>query len=397
MEIVNGTTFFDKTNQTIKQYKYLDKNIKCDILIIGGGIEGCILNYYLSKRYNVVLVDAKRISRCSTCIATALLEFQLDKFANDLSKYLSKEEIISIYRMGLKSIDSIEKFIKKYGNHCNFSKKSSFLYSNESKDINKIKDEFIFRIQNNFNCIFYDKKTNPFCFDIKAGILDKNGGAEFNPYLFAKQMIENSSNQDNIYENTKIIKIEQNCKEIECYTEYGNIIKANKIILATGFNTELISERVKNLLSMQVSYSIVTNQIFDIPLYNNVLIQDCLINYHYLRTLPDNRIIFGGEDTKYNGKIDKELSKRKYNSLLKNLQKMFKNCKNIDKNYEFCGIFATTDNNLGIIGESENKNILYFLSCGANGIINSFCGVNIILDILKGKENKFSKLFSPLR
>ena len=64
-------------------------------------------------------------------------------------------------------------------------------------------------------------------------------------------------------------------------SEYGNIIKTNKIILATGFNTELISERVKNLLSMQVSYSIVTNQIFDIPLYNNVLIQDCLINYHY--------------------------------------------------------------------------------------------------------------------
>lgn len=49
------------------------------------------------------------------------------------------------------------------------------------------------------------------------------------------------------------------------------------------------------------------------------------------------------------------------------------------------------------IFESIFKNFYYFLSCGANGIINTFCGIDIIKDLLEGKSNEFEKYFSPLR
>ena len=60
MEYVKGQPYFCQVKDKIKQYSYSDKDIKCDILIIGGGIDGAILNYYLSKKYNVVLVDMAR-------------------------------------------------------------------------------------------------------------------------------------------------------------------------------------------------------------------------------------------------------------------------------------------------------------------------------------------------
>ena len=60
MEYVKGNPYFCKVEKRIKQYKYLDKDIKCDIVIIGGGIDGAVCNYYLSNKYDVVLVDKSR-------------------------------------------------------------------------------------------------------------------------------------------------------------------------------------------------------------------------------------------------------------------------------------------------------------------------------------------------
>lgn len=35
--------------------------------------------------------------------------------------------------------------------------------------------------------------------------------------------------------------------------------------------------------------------------------------------------------------------------------------------------------------------------CGANGIINTMFGIDVLLDSLENKSNKFTKIFSPLR
>lgn len=69
----------------------------------------------------------------------------------------------------------------------------------------------------------------------------------------------------------------------------------------------------------------------------------------------------------------------------------------IKVDYSFCGYFGWTDNNLGLIGETEIPNMYDFISCGANGVINAFAGVQIILDEFNNIENPLSKLFSPIR
>ena len=55
------------------------------------------------------------------------------------------------------------------------------------------------------------------------------------------------------------------------------------------------------------------------------------------------------------------------------------------------------ENNLGRIRRLEKENHLLFSSSGANGIINAFCGVEIIEDILSGKKHQYEDIFSPLR
>lgn len=97
--------------------------------------------------------------------------------------------------------------------------------------------------------------------------------------------------------------------------------------------------------------------------------------------------------------INEKLAKKKYILLEKYLLKLFPVLKNkIKVEYKFCGLFGSTDNNLGVIGKSLNDDkILYFLSCGANGIINAIFGRHLIEDILENKKNELEPLFSPKR
>ena len=395
MEFLSGERYFYSINKKLKKYSYLNKNINCDILIIGGGINGAILNYHLSKKYDVVLVEKSRIGANLTSMATALLEYQLDSFKTDLESKLTTDEIVSCYKLGLNSIDKIEKIVKKLKNTCHFNKRPTLIFSNSEKDKKEMYEEYLFRKNNGFDCEFITKEKNPFNFELNSGILCNNGGAEFDPYLFTKMMIQNSNNQNRIFENTEIIEINKCTNGYICKCKYGETIFCREVVLATGFDFGLTNA---NICTRFISYSIVTNKLKEITIQNNTLIQDFISPYHYLRKLPDERLIFGGEDTKIKDKIDVKKANDKYQNLLKILQNMFPNFKEkIKIEYCFCGAFGMTENNMGLIGRDKNG-IINFLSCGANGIINAFKGVEIVENLLKNIPTKiYENIFSPLR
>ena len=395
MEYIKGKPYFCYAKDKIKQYEYLKNHLECEILIIGGGIDGAIANYYLSEKYDVVLVDKSRFGYACTACATARLEYQLDEFADDLEKYMRKEDIILAYRMGIESIDKIQNFIKKFGNCCEFAKRPTFLYTNSIFSKNAVLKEF--RKNNGFDCELFTKDNNAFNFPIKCGIYCKNGGCEFNPYLFCKQMIENSCNQNKIFENTHITKLIKQKNGYIAQTNFGERITCKKILIATGFNWELLG--IEDLCERFISYSIVTQPLKDFTWFNKALIHDASSPYHYLRLLPDNRIIFGGEDTTFKQKpINEKKCNKKYDKLTKDLFKLFPQIKNINIDYKFCGAFGTTKNNLGLIGTSNfDEDILLFISCGANGIINAIAGVEIIDYILQEKHHPLEHIFSPKR
>ena len=363
---------------------------------MGGGIDGAILNFHLSQKHDVALVTKSRIGFGASSVATALLEWQLDDFCDDLKKELTNAQVCNIYNMGLSSIEKIEKFIKKHGNSCHFQKKSAFLFSNSIFQKKAVEKEHEFRKQNGFDSTLFTKQNNPYSFPIQAGIFSQNGGAEFNPYLFTKQMIDSSKNQNKIFENTEIIHVENTEEKIVATSAFGEKIYCDKIIYATGFDHTLYSQ--KSLCDLFVSYSIIISVPEDFSWFDFSLMQDNLSPYHYFRFIEKGLIIFGGEDTPYHGTISKTKAERKYKKLEKTFLALFPELGGkIQITHKFCGLFGQTKNNLGLIGRLEKENHLLFSSSGANGIINAFCGVEIIEDILSGKKHQFEDIFSPLR
>lgn len=181
---------------------------------------------------------------------------------------------------------------------------------------------------------------------------------------------------------------------VEVITSYGYKVKGKKVIVATGYNTGRFTKR--NFGQKTVTYNVITKPVnnFD-GWFNRVLIRDNCDPYNYFRTTDDNRIIAGGEDIDfYNNILNEKVAEEKYEILINRVKSMFPKIEPIEGEYEYCGGFISSQDNLGFIGEDpNNKNLWYCLGYGANGILFAILGGMMLSKFYKGEIDENMKLF----
>ena len=396
LENVHGDPIFTKINKVKKQYEYLTEDIETDVAIVGGGVTGAILGYYFSKaNIHAVILEKERIAHGSTSITTSLLQYELDSNARELEEYTTLDNVITSYKLGLKALDEIEEFIKEYGNKCKYEKKDTLLYTSKECEVKEMKEEYEIRKNAGIDVKYISEENNPFSLDLKAGVYGVNAGAQLDPYEYTHQLLDVSCNMGlKVYENTEVMEIAYGKDEVEIITSFGYKVKAKKVIIATGYNTQRFTKR--NFGMKTVTYNIATKSVksFD-GWFNKVLIRDNCDPYNYFRTTYDNRIIAGGEDVDFYTNIKNEkLAKEKYSILLNRIKNMFPNIKDIEIDYEYCGGFISSQDNLGYIGEDPNhKNLWFCLGYGANGILFAILGGMMLSKLYKNEIDENLKLF----
>ena len=396
LQNVHGDPIFTKINKHKKQYEYLTKDIDTEVIIVGGGVTGSIVGYYFSKNnIPAVILEKERIAHGSTSITTSLLQYELDSNARDLEEYTSLENIITSYKLGLKALDELDEFIKEYGNKCKYEKKDTLLYTAKECEVKAMEEEDKTRKNAGIDVKFISKEDNPFSLDIKGGVYGVNGGAQLDPYEYTHQLLEVSCNMGlQVFENTEVMDINYEQDGVEVTTSFGYKVRGKKVIIATGYNTERFTKR--NFGAKTVTYNIATKPVknFD-GWFNRVLIRDKCDPYNYFRTTSDNRIIAGGEDVDFYTNIKNEkLAKEKYSILLNRIKNMFPNIKDIEIDYEYCGGFISSQDNLGYIGEDPNhKNLWFCLGYGANGILFAILGGMMLSKLYKNEIDENLKLF----
>ncbi|QOR36783.1 FAD-binding oxidoreductase [Clostridium sp. 'deep sea'] len=394
---VKGSSFFYKENVKPKQYNYLTEDLKVDVIIVGGGIGGCLLAYYMAKAgIKVAVLEKYQIASGSTCIATSLLQYELDSNLAGILDYTTEANVIRVYQLCQQALKEIDDFINNYGNECHYKKRDCLLYTAKKGEIAEIKKEFEYRVNNGFEVEFYDKKSNPFSFNLEAGIYSIGGGAVLDPFLFTHQVAKEAEKLGaKIYENTEVVKIEYEKDYVTVINNFGTKVKGEIIVAATGYNTGLFTNKKYGTFS--TTFNIVTEPLPEINGWKNeCVIRDNKEAYNYLRTTHDKRIIIGGEDISCTVDLCNEnTAEEKYSILLDKLKAMFPNIKeHIKVAYKYCGNFASTRDNVGFIGKDPDRDKLWFaLGYGANGIVYAMLAGMFLTDLYLGKENKDMQLF----
>jgi glycine/D-amino acid oxidase-like deaminating enzyme len=396
MRLRSSGPFWPIKNGLVSNYPSLGSSLSCEVAIVGGGLCGSFIAYYLAEAgIDTVIVDKRDFGAGSTSASTALVMYEIDVLLSDLIKIRGEGEAVRSYKLCEEATDKIRNVVRKLGGNCGFREKNSLYLASRVGDKTILKTEYETRRRFGFDVDFLDRHDieGTFSFSRSAALLSSND-AEVDPYLLTHALLKHAEEKGlRAFDRTEVRKYKRKSRGVEITTDRGFRVDAKKVVFATGFESpNWIKQKVVKLKS---TYAIATE-----PLekfigwgYDQCLIWESSRPYLYIRTTSDGRIIIGGEDEDFVNPTRRDrLIPTKAATLLRKVRRLFPKM-NLELAYAWAGTFGETGDGLPYVGEPSFPNIWFALCFGANGTNFAQMASEIIRDSFLGKENSDSSLF----
>lgn len=352
----------------------LNKDIKTDILIIGGGIAGILTAYMLKESgRDVVLIDGSKIVNGNTKNTTAKITSQHDLIYNKLIAEFGEEQARQYAKANELAIKKYKEIIDKRKIDCEFEEKPAYIYS--LNEIDSLKDELEAAKKVGINAEWVEDSTLPF--KIK-GAIKFNNQAQFNPLKFLKDISDDLT----VYENTRALEIKENL----VITNRGSIT-ANSIVVATHYPIMNTPGYYFMRMHQERAYVIALENT------NNIdgMYIDVDKNGYSFRSYKD-LLLLGGMKQR-TGENEKGGT---YDELRRIAKELYPNSK---EKYHWSAQDCMTIDGIPYIGRYSDETPNIYVTTGFNkwGMTSSMVSAMIISDMILGKENDFSEIFSPKR
>lgn len=396
MKLSSGYPYSLIKNGLPYAYPKLEEDIRTDVVILGGGISGALTAHYLVQAgVECTVIDARTIGLGSTCASTSLLQYEIDTPLHKLITMIGVNSAVRSYRLGERAIQKLIALGNRVG--VGVKENQSLYYAAYKKDIEFIRKEFEARDKYRFrvNHLSENAIKDEFGFVAPAAILS-DVAATVDSYLLTHQLLQfNISKGLKVYDRTNATSIQHNIRNVQLKTQEGFIIRAKKIVYATGY--EVVNYISKPIVKLTSTYATAC-EAFNEPILfgkNDAVIWNTASPYLYMRTTDDNRIIIGGRDEDFfsNSKRDK-LIPQKTKQLKMDFKKLFPSV-SFKPEFSWAGVFGSTKDGLPYIGTyNALPNSFFALGFGGNGITFSQIAGEIIADLITGKRNRDVQLFS---
>jgi len=122
--------------------------------------------------------------------------------------------------------------------------------------------------------------------------------------------------------------------------------------------------------------------------------------YHYARWTHDHRLIFGGRDQPRKSSLDARTAAVRITAdlLSRDLAALYPPLENMEPDYAWEGLFATTSDGLPYIGAHRRyPRHLFALGYGGNGMTFGFLAAQILSRAVRGEPLQADRLFSFTR
>ncbi|MDO5518289.1 MAG: FAD-binding oxidoreductase, partial [Clostridium sp.] len=358
----------------LKKREELNGDLETDVLIVGAGIAGVLIGYYLKDSgKKVVLIDSKEAFSGNTKNTTAKITSQHDLIYSKLISEFGEEKARHYAYANELAIKKYKEIIEEKNIDCDFEEKSAYVYS--IHDIDKIREEVEAAKIVGIDAEFVDKTELPFKVN---GAVKFNKQAQFNPLKFLSVISEELT----IYENTTAIEIGEN----KVVTDKGTIT-AEHIVIATHY--PIMNAPGYYFLKMHQERSYV------LGLENAGTLDGMYLDMdkggYSFRTYK-NFILLGGISQR-TGENDKGEG---YEKLRRGAKVIYPQAK---ERYYWSAQDCMTIDGIPYIGRYSEKTPNIYVATGFNkwGMTSSMVSAMIISDMICGIENDFCDIFSPKR
>jgi glycine/D-amino acid oxidase-like deaminating enzyme/nitrite reductase/ring-hydroxylating ferredoxin subunit len=371
-----------------KTYPQLTSNLSVDVVIVGGGLAGISCAYFLKKQGKTVAVlEANQIASGITSGTTAQITSEHNLVYSDLINTFGLEKAKLYAHANQTAIERIADVVSQEKIECDFRRVNSYLYTENEKEVKKLKDEFEKLKQLILPVEYLDSAPLPFK---TYGCILYKDQAQFHPrkYVYSLAEIINT-NGSYIFENTRAIDVKEG-EPCVVKTIKGDI-QAKDVIVAT--NTPVIDKgfffaRMEWARSYVIAVKI-KDQLPD-------MYSDIMDPYHYIRTVSTDRgelLLIGGEDHA-TGHL--ENTEEPFQKLEEYARKRFP-VESVE--FRWSSQDAYPFDQVPFIGHLTFTAKHMFVTTGFSGfgMTNSTISGLLLTDMIMGKKNEWEDLYTPKR
>lgn len=348
----------------------LECDMRCDVLVIGGGMAGVLCARALAdKGLDVVVVEAKKLGMGITRRTTAVLTAQHDTLYSDLIKHNGREAARSYLYANLKAVEQYRQLSSKIA--CDFEERPSYTYS--VQDAQPLHNEVQALHSLGFKAAF--KKEIELPFDVK-GAVEYPGMAQFHPL----KLLSGVASRLTVYENTFVQKLVGN----QAITE-GGVITAKKIVVATHYPFINRVGLYPAKLFQQRSYVLAVENA-------------CKLKGTYLQASPNglyfrdygDLLLVGGSDHRTGTKGATFGPLREY---------VRKHHPHATERYAFANQDCVTLDGLPYVGQYSASTPNLYVITGFNlwGMTNSMAASHVMADLITSGYSEFANAYAPKR
>ncbi len=356
-------------------YSSLQEDSKVDVLIIGGGITGVSTLYYLRKsNLKVMLVEQNKVGGSVTGNSTGKLTFLQNDLLDKIRKNFGDDKASLYIKSQREAIDSVIHIVDNEKIDCDLEKVDSYLYTNQNKEIDKLK-----KLENFLGKCGINIKEKDINFIDSKYLFGVDGTYLFHPIKFIHGLLKTGNYS--VYENTSIQRIEKDGDAYLCYTN-TNLIRARFVVIASHYPYFMLPFLFPIKANLEKSYLSASRSTLD---------RMSLISYSYpfisIRSYCDYLIYLSNSHSPSRCVNDK----KNYEELIKKISDL-----GLVPEYLWSNIDVMTNDGLPYIGRFQDN---MFIGTGYNtwGLTNGVLAGKIVSDLILGKDNVYTELFSPKR
>lgn len=383
-------SYWEEERKKHEEYPSLSENLNVSVCVIGGGLTGLGIAYYLSKNTSVAVLERDRICSHTSGNNTGKVTSQHGVFYKYLIDSKGKEYASKYLDANEKAIDEIEKIIKEEKIDCDFERECAYVFTKKETEIDKLKDEqkAVSKLNKEISKFV---KTTQLPMEI-AGAVEFKNQAKFHPIKYAYGLADCIlKNNGKIFENSQVIDIKkQNGKYAVCTNEHK--IVADYVVIATRYPFIKLTGYYFLKMYQSTSYAIVADTKKE--LFNGMYINYEVPNISF-------RVINDGDRklllaVGYDYKTGTDEFKDGYSRLETVVRKMYPDA---DILYKWSAEDCITLDKIPYIGEYSAMMPNVYIATGYNkwGITFSNVAANIISNQILGVQNEYVDVFRAKR
>ncbi len=395
MDVISWQPYWLLKNGLQHSYPTLKSALKCDAVVVGGGITGALVAHRLvSSGIDTVLIEKDDVGAGSTSGSTALLQYEIDVQLFKLSKKVGFQKAAQAYRSCYQTIDTLEELSAQIGLEKHFIRGESIYVASRQRDIKDLEKEQLARKEAGINVDLISAKELKKKYQcIGHGALVAKQAAQLDPYLFTHQLIYNATRKGlRVFDRTLLKSFQNTLRGVDLKCN-GHLVRAKKMIIATGY--EANKWLPAGLVKLHSTYACSSKPNLEAArTLGRRIFWESARPYFYARSTPDKRVIFGGLDENFQDHIRRDkLIPVKSKKLMKEFSKKFPSLK-LELAYAWAGTFGETSDGLPYIGSIPKYPHSYF-ACGygGNGITFSVRAAHIIAADMLGKKHPDAEIF----